>query len=696
MRIVKGAAALGCAILAVPAGAIASQAEVEALGAAHAAEHEALARYAATAGARGSRPRPYTRAKQRALAAQSGSPGTVGRWDVAPFPIPNFAIHATLLPTGKVLTWGYPPKLLLDYRPNFGQASVWNPQAGTGAEAFKDVPPPLLGDGSEPASIYCSGQTLLADGTVLLTGGNKRFPANSSQSYTGLDKIFTFDPWTETWHQQPDMRHGRWYPSQVQLADNTTVIVGGYDETEPGGKDTFDVELFHPPSSPEAQGSVELKESASRQTALYPHLFLMPDGNVLMGGPGSGDSAILNTDKFTWRDLPRTSEDRIGGNAVLHLADSRGPTRITQIGGYDYIDANASSPARNTTETLSYADPGAGWSNDAPLNVGRSYGNTVLLPDGSMVLVGGGRGKYPNENDNYAIHEDGSARAVELWDPETNQWTLGPPQAEDRGYHSTALLLPDGRVLSAGDDMHPNEDSDTAEIYSPPYLFREGQPEVTQVPTAMPWGKQFAVHTNADVDEVVLMAPGATTHGADMTQRRIPLRITQRVSGKGVNAVTPDSPELAPPGFYMLFVIDARGVPSVARWVRLGHDAPSPPIFDDKPPKPKLSLKRVSVKKLARGANVVITLKANEALTGRLTARLWVSPRNGRGFYTPLGFRSGQLLADGERSRKLSFALSRSQRKQMRRAKRVKVRAKLTVRDGGNNRATAQLRRTFR
>lgn len=703
MRTGIRAAGLALAVLAVPAGAHASTAEVDALGAAHAAEHDELARIAAERTRRWRalsptvrrRARARERAQQRALVAQSGPSDQVGSWEVAPFAIPNFAIHAVLMPTGKVLSWGYPPKVAFNIRPNFGQASVWDPGAGTGSDAFKDVPPPLITGSAEPTSIYCSGQNLLADGTVLLTGGNKRFPSGS-QGYAGLDKVFTFNPWNETWTQQPDMRHGRWYPSQVELEDGRTLIVGGYDESEPGGRDTTDVEVFTPAAELDGQGSIELKQSASRQTALYPHLFLMPDGDVLLGGPGQGDSGILDTDSFTWRNLPQAKEDRIGGTAVLHLGGTDGPTRVTQIGGYAYVDAEADSPAHTSSETLSYSDPDAGWSPDAPLNIGRSYANTVLLPDGSMVTVGGGKGKYPRQDDNFTAWEDGRARQIELWDPDSNSWTLGPPQQEDRGYHSTALLLPDGRVLSGGDDLHPVEDSDTAEIYSPPYMFKGTRPEVTSVPAAMPWGKQFAVHTSADVGAVVLMAPGATTHGADMHQRRIPLSITKRLSGQGVNALTPGGPATAPPGWYMLFVVDSNGVPSTASWIRLGADAPAPPFFDTDPPRAQVALLRTSLKRLARLGRLTLRLSADEPVSGRMDARMRVQPKDGRAFSTPLGYTAGKLLLEGRLSRKFRFKLSRAQRKEMRRAKNVDVIAKAKLTDDAMNRATTSLRKRVR
>ena len=158
--------------------------------------------------------------------------------------------------------------------------------------------------------------------------------------------------------------------------------------------------------------------------------------------------------------------------------------------------------------------------------------------------------------------------------PDGDGWRLGPAQAEERTYHSTAVLLPDGRVFSAGDEHHPNGRTDTAELYSPPYLFRGRRPKVESAPESLRWGDEFGVRTKRDdVRDVALVAPGATTHAVDMNQRRVPLKLTDRVSGKGVNVRAPGGPDLAPPGYYMLFGLDRHGVPSVARWVRLRSGA---------------------------------------------------------------------------------------------------------------------------
>jgi hypothetical protein len=210
----------------------------------------------------------------------------------------------------------------------------------------------------------------------------------------------------------------------------------------------------------------------------------------------------------------------------------------------------------------------------------------------------------------------------------------------------------------------------------------------------MAWGERFAVNTSADVDQVVLMAPGATTHGADMHQRRVPLRISQRVPGKGVNAISPEGPAIAPPGWYMLFVVGKNGAVSQASWLQLRADAPSPRHFDADPPRPRLGLERTSVKKLARRGRVAIKLRAAEAISGRVSVKLRVRRKSGRSFITRLGHAKGSLLAEGQRRRRLTFELSSTQRERMRGARRVDVLAKARVRDRANNRGSALLVRT--
>ncbi|MEK6327511.1 MAG: galactose oxidase early set domain-containing protein [Actinomycetota bacterium] len=375
---------------------------------------------------------------------------------------------------------------------------------------------------------------------------------------------------------------------QVQLADGRTVVLGGYNHQAPGGVFNRDLEVLTPAQQPGGVGSLTLKPSAHRKTALYPHLFTLPDSSVLLAGPGRSDAAVLRTADFNWTEYPRLARSRTGGNAVLDPGPPWGSWQVTEIGGWDpnVTDAEGNHPAMASTATLHVQHPwtDGGWRSGPSLKLPRSYQNTVLLPDRSMVAVGGGIG-HTVADQTYAVDPNGRQRQVELYSAVTKTWRLGPAQIEDRGYHSTALLLPDGRVWSAGDQKHPPGPeggpalTDTAEIYSPPYLFNGPRPTIVSAPSKLRWGDVFRVRagTSVPAKSAVLVAPGATTHGSDSTQRLVTLK-TQRTYAGGIEVAAPPKRGVAPPGYYMLFLLN-NGVPSVASWVQLTANAPdAPPV----------------------------------------------------------------------------------------------------------------------
>jgi len=540
-----------------------------------------------------------------ANAFTGGTPAEVGRWGTDYFPLPNYAIHAVMLPTGKVLFWGYPPEPEEGgARPNGGEAALWDPKLGAGPAAITEVDPPLVDpdgpagpQGPVRAPLYCSGQTLLPNGAVLAAGGNLVWPgADPNDPYTayaGADFVYSFDPWSERWRAQPSMQGGRWYPSQVPLPDGRTGILGGFGEKAPGASLNNTVETFTPAAAPGGVGAVrKVGAGTAFLTALYPHLTTLPDGKVLMSGPGAGDYGILDfpaRGKVSRAYLPTAPDgfNRVGSNAVLLPAGPRGGWSVRQIGGFD--DTRPVDP-QAAPEQMRYQALATTVTTDGRKRVSRmterlpsprSYGNTVLLPDGSMVEVGGGNGRSAAEGSYEAIEAD---KRVQVYDPASGRWRLGPNQREYRTYHSTALLLPDGRVFSAGDDYHPTEpvpDSpgyyrssrgDTAEIYRPGYLFDGPRPTIRRAPKRLGYGDDFEVRTGGGrVTEAVLMSPGATTHGADMGQRRVALRVRDRLrGGRGLSLRAPANSRIAQPGYYMLFVLTEGGTPSIARWVRLG------------------------------------------------------------------------------------------------------------------------------
>ncbi len=554
------------------------QVETQALGPEHAAEHAQQRALLRQQGELGPAITPRV-ADDGPAPRVAGPPDQVGQWG-APFSIPIFGIHAVMLPTGKVMWWSYPFGSG-EPRDNTAQAWLWNPATGTSNR----VDPPQVPDPDNPgqtkaANIWCSGQSLLADGRVLVTGGNLKF-ADGTTDWQGLNKVYTFNPFNETWTEQPSMVHGRWYPSQVLLPDGRTVIMSGFDESGTPAQ-TKEIELFTP--SPDMNGVGQMTTIATRggsgppEAELYPRLFGMPSGRTLVAGPDPADSWSFNPvgpapgNAFSWQDHPDFSDSRLWGTSVLEPGPPSGSGRVTMIGGSRF---DQPVTPRADAETFDDGNAALGWEPAPSLNIGRSHANTVLLPDGSKLEVGGGVGDGAVSR----LYEfDDEQRQVEIFDPATNTWSLGPSQAEGRAYHSTAVLLPDARVVSAGDNYNGGATADSAEIYSPPYLFKGARPAISSAPQSVNWGDTFVIGSASQVSRAVLMAPAATTHGNDMNQRHVELQVSSTISGVGINVVSPPNANVAPPGYYMLFLLDQQGVPSVSRWVRLDPDAPDAPL----------------------------------------------------------------------------------------------------------------------
>jgi hypothetical protein len=580
------------------------------LGPAHAAEHaEMRAAWRAQRKEGGqAADDPQVRARLVAAAAAEAAaddPAEVGRWDFsATVTFPIIAIHAVMLPTGKVMEFSFPK----DPYVNSAQAWLWDP--ATGALTRRD--PPLYRDPIDgqmkPANIWCSGHTFTADGELVVFGGNLDFPT-ADKDYKGLNKVYTFNPWTETWREQPDMRHGRWYPTGIRTADGRIPILSGWDET---GTDAFntDIELFTPPSTIGGLGTTTLIGNTGGTGEpptgeYYPHMFQMPSGHVLVEGPNTENTwsfDSIGTDSFTWSDYPDLTRRRVWGTAVPLPGGTNGSPKIMALGGTDWSD----NPAGPSTEVFDESNSAAGWQSAPPLVIGRAHANTVLLPDGSMVEVGGGIGNVATApSPHHAANPE--QRHIELWNPQTGQWRLGPEQAEYRAYHSTALLLPDARVLSAGDDFNGGIEDDTGELYEPPYLFRGPRPTIVSAPAAVNLGADFGVTTpDTNIKRAALVAPGAATHAVDMNQRFVPLKVSQRDGC--VDLTAPPNANVAPPGYYMLFLLNDQGVPSVAKFVKVVNGGASPGTCDAPPPPPDTEPPSVTLTDPTSGTSVSTTV----------------------------------------------------------------------------------------
>jgi hypothetical protein len=603
-------------------------------------------------------PPPAAGAALRALAAADAS--QVGDWG-ALVKVPSLAIHSVVLPTGKVLWFSKVPEH------QGGSSHLYDPASGATTEVA--IPEVEYPNGEVlPANVWCAGQALLPDGRVLVAGGNLSYPwgdgdPDQGRGYRGASWVFIFDPFTETWErlERPDgtpwdMTDGRWYPTLTALSDGRVLIVGGWDDSG-NQRNVREVEVFTPRSTPGGTDRLETVGAlpATRPAVnFYPHVFLLPkttlagqgDGDrVLVAGPGSADALVLHTEDWSWHPLANgPSRARFWGTAVMEPGGPQGPARISLIGGSDVESSQAAPPRTATSEYVDLNDPGwatAGgpapaWRQGPSLEHARSHFNTVLLPDGSKLSSGGGLGQAADGN----LYAD-PVYESELYDPKAGDWREVDKEDDARTYHSTAVLLPDGRVLSAGDDRasHLPQDGRTAQLYSPPYLFRGPRPRVTWTPAVVGYGARLpiAVDDPAAVTGVVLMRPGAVTHAVDMEQRSIELG--RRAGEAGLVVTSPPDASVAPPGWYLLFALDASGVPSVARWIQLVPGAPevagpapssaagAPAVLphaaaarprDRRAPRLRLSGARATL----RGRTVTVRLRVTSDENATLSARL--------------------------------------------------------------------------
>lgn len=492
-----------------------------------------------------------------ALAVALTNPtSAVGAWS-NPFVIPVAGVTAVVLHTGKVLFWSYEPTTFMNPKAsNTGVAYLWDPVTRAGSSI------------APPENIWCSGQTILSDGRVFLAGGNLRYPDPSAPAgqtgWAGALSSYTFNPGNSRWTRQPDMANGRWYPTLTKIADARVVINSGYDET---GSQAINqaVEVFVPPSAAEGVGTMSAV-AIHNSIGTYPFQFLMPSGKVLQAGPGSSNTVLLTpqTGPGTWSvsTVPHMRSQHYSFGNGVSVTDASGAQvkQLVMIAG-----GNSSTAVGSNNEWLDGMNPAGGWKAYPQWLQARHNANTVVLPDGSLFTVGGNSALGTYESP--LFHAELYNKSAE---DTTGQWIRVASNTIPAAYHSSAVLLPDATVLLSEDDRSPAQASKhTAQVYSPPYLFRGARPVIVSGPGAVAGGNAYSYLTDGGrkIIGVTMVAPGAVTHANDMHQRLVKLPYVQK--GREIQITVPSSKSLLPPGYYMLFVINDKGIPSVAKFVRV-------------------------------------------------------------------------------------------------------------------------------
>jgi len=456
-------------------------------------------------------------------------PASVGQW-AGPFAWPLVSVHTTLLPTGKVLLYD-------DHTDNAG-VQVWDPVLDTLANR------PYVNE-----DLFCSGHTVMPDGRVLVVGGH-------SSTYVGLNSATLFNPTTQTWSAAAPMTQARWYPTATSLPNGKVLATSGATNCPTcggSGGSHAGIALIPEVYSPNTNTWTQLS-GASLSLPLYPHMHVLPDGRVFVAGSQEEPvtSRVLDVNAQTWTVVDATVRD--GGSSVMYR-----PGKILKTGSArnpDYPAANAAA----TAYVIDMNQPSPSWRAVPSMSAARTQHNLTMLPDGNVFLVGGA-----TTSDVYATAS--AVKPAALWSPSTESWTAMAAMSEPRLYHSTSLLLPDGRVLVSGGGRF-GPDFPSAEIFSPPYLFKGARPTISAAPGVVAYNGHFSVSTpdGGQITSVALLRLGSVTHAFDENQRYVELAFSPVAGGLDVTA--PTNPNIVPPGYYMLFIVSVTGVPSVSSILR--------------------------------------------------------------------------------------------------------------------------------
>jgi len=472
--------------------------------------------------------------------AVAGAPTSAGAWGpVESWPI--IGIHAALDRDGRVVTYGSSAE---GQQTGYFLYDVWTPN-GSAAEGHRTLP------NKTGTDVFCGLQINRYDtGEMLMFGGDNW--TGTATTNTGNPDIDSYDPATGELTRIRGMLRPRWYATATTLGDGSILVQGG-----DGGWD-------HPERWSPENGSELMGADLSPYFWWYPKAFVLPDGRVLSVDV-FGRMYLMSADLSIATPAGRLPEDRrgFGATAVMFA-----PGKILHFGGETntsvIIDATGTEPVVTPGPAMSSA---------------RRWVNGTLLPDGRILATGGatiaGMGTF-NYIGDYQINN-----AAEVFDPRTGTWTVEAAGSNvGRLYHSTGILLPDGRVLVGGGGAPGPETNLNAELFTPDYLLNADGTPVTRptidtvTATDLTPGQTISLDTTSasGVSRVTLLKAGAVTHSFNMEQHLVELPIETQAGADGTTAVTATLPlneNHLIPGYYLLTVLDGNGVPSSSTMVRV-------------------------------------------------------------------------------------------------------------------------------
>ena len=497
------------------------------------------------------------------------------------------AVHMALLPTEKVIVFSGADEHIWKWWK--GKSSIWDPD-----HRNKQENPELS------RNLFCAGHCMLPDGRVLVAGGQStvHHPVTAFFSFLGLLQIVIrgadhdiniFDPQKNAWN--PDTENGkplakmpkaRWYPTCVTLPDGKALIVSGissqghYAFLKRFGNYSFineDYEIFDPKTNNLSDPLPFLKGIRA-----YPFLQILPGGTLFVHFTNITKLWNINERKFypiefkTKLNGTRTY-DGMGSCVLLPIRPEDKKYRVLLVGGSSSLYPDESTPATNQSEIFEF-DPynieGSEWRKTKhPTNIERFLTDSVLLPNGTVLATNGAKKGISDHN-----HD--AVKTVEIFDPITEIWTkLDEPLKRDRLYHGTAVLLPKGEVLVAGSTGHdwpPSNNEKYVETITPSYLKvgPNERPSISDYPQAISYNSVFQISTDdADsIHDISLIRISSTTHNNNMDQRCLFLEIQEKTNNM-LKIKSPKDGTLAPPGYYIIFLLNEKKVPSEGKIIKI-------------------------------------------------------------------------------------------------------------------------------
>jgi len=489
-----------------------------------------------------------------------------------------------LLSTGKVLAFGgsgNDPKHLNNPYP----AEIFEPDdiGEDNGKVYEISNEGIQGD------IFCAGHVFLPDGKLLVTGGTYKYDGaifGPIPPFSGLEHSYLFDPISLKWSRIQNLNYGRWYPTCIMIPDGRVVTMAGLTKYLPW--------LFINKIEVYSNSGWTILNGANRWLPLYPRLHLLPTGEIFYAGSYNTHytfpfsvyafpSSTLNVDTGKWTTVgnPNNVNREEGTTVLLPLEPPSYEARLLLIAG----GTPTGNDAISDVEMIDFSELRPTYGPIQNLKHARYYVYPVLLPDKTVLVIGGKTGKkghlHDSSHDSSHMghnhthshdieHHPDAVLEPELFTPNDRKWIPMADMMVDRLYHSNALLLPDGRVMTAGSNPQRTINELRIEIFRPPYLFKGDRPIIKRYPKTIIYGKTFELESTQtrDIIEIAIIRSTVTTHCVNTEQRYVGLEFSSKDSDP-LSVIAPPNKNIAPPGYYLLFVLNKDGVPSIAPFVQV-------------------------------------------------------------------------------------------------------------------------------